>query len=95
MVQCLPLCQLVSALPLWQSKLSPLPLVPLRLMLSLSAAALSFNVPMAPSATVARTTAPVMETKAELVALAEACNPIVGYWFAPPSRTNRSRYRSN
>jgi len=46
----------------------------------LSAAALSFNAPMALPAVGARAVAPVMETKAELVALAEKCNPIVGYW---------------
>jgi len=49
-------------------------------MLSLSAAALSFNAPMAPPATGARAVAPVMESKAELVALAEKCNPLLGFW---------------
>merc|ERR1719231_1341315 len=49
-------------------------------MLSLSAAALSFNAPLAPSATVARAVAPLMESKAELEALAVSANPVIGYW---------------
>ena len=52
-------------------------------MLSISAAALSFA-PAAPlSGSVApasRVAAPVMETKADLEALATKLNPIVGYW---------------
>ena len=48
----------------------------------LASSALGFA-PMAPATTVstaARAAAPAMETKADMVALAEKLNPIVGFW---------------
>ena len=51
----------------------------------LASSALSFA-PMAPTTTVsttARSAAPAMETKADLVALANKLNPVVGFWCAP------------
>merc|ERR1719199_1746871 len=48
-------------------------------MLSLSSAVLSFAGPSAPLGN-ARAAVPVMETKADLVALADKLNPVVGYW---------------
>ena len=58
-------------------------------MLSLSSAALSFApaASLSGSATRAsRVAAPVMESKAELEALATKLNPIVGYWCAASLR---------
>jgi len=49
------------------------------LALSLGAASLSYVAPMAPAAAL-RSTAPVMETKADLVPLAEELNPLVGFY---------------
>ena len=59
-------------------------------MLALSNSALSFA-PAAPlhhAAPVARAAAPLMETKADLEALATKLNPIVGFWCggAPATR---------
>ena len=48
----------------------------------LASSALGFA-PMAPTTTVsttARSAAPAMETKADLVALANKLNPVVGFW---------------
>ena len=56
-------------------------------MLSTAAAALSFapTAPVsAPVLSSARSVAPVMETKADLEALAKKLNPVVGFWCAPP-----------
>ena len=50
----------------------------------LASSALGFA-PMAPTTTVsttARSAAPAMETKADLVALANKLNPVVGFWCA-------------
>lgn len=57
----------------------PLPLQ----MLSLTSASFSFAPMQAPVVSNARASV-AMETKADLEALAVACNPIVGFWSAAP-----------
>ena len=62
-------------------------------MLSLSSsAALSFSPASAVRSPVQqRTTAPIMETKADLEALAKELNPIVGFWVRTPPPGCHSR----
>ena len=64
-------------------------------MLSLSSsAALSFSPASAVRSPVQqRTTAPIMETKADLEALAKELNPIVGFWVRTPAATPASILR--
>ena len=49
-------------------------------MLALASSSLAFAPAVAPVHANARTAAPLMETKADLVKLAEELNPVVGYW---------------